>query len=235
MPAAAAGARPRRAQEANCRGAAAAATRSDSSSLADAEARLRRRAALAIGRVGSTRRRAGARAPRSATPTPKCARWRRSALGLIGDATRARRRCSTALEPTPSPLVRGVAAEALGLIGEGGTQVTATPAPRSARWWRRRSASGALNAVLPDELGYPLAPPVEAFRLGLYALARLQAYDPLAIAVLDGSGQPRCDGGRWPTRCGRIGDPRALPALMLLARREDATTAAFAVRGTRRG
>ena len=50
--------------------------------------------------------------------------------------------------------------------------------------------AGAMATVVADESGYPLSPEVEATRLGLYALARLKAYDPLAAAVLDASGAP---------------------------------------------
>ena len=50
--------------------------------------------------------------------------------------------------------------------------------------------AGALTGVAPDDLTYPLAPPVEAVRLGLYALVRLGSYEALAAAVLDANGQP---------------------------------------------
>ena len=60
--------------------------------------------------------------------------------------------------------------------------------------------------------------PAAAFRLGVYALVRLKAYDPLAAAVLDRRGQPRVRW--WPVAFAlqRLEDKRALPALMTLAR-----------------
>ena len=199
--------------------------------LADADARLRRRAALAIGRVGLSE---GVPAL-SAALKDADADVRQSAafgLGLIGDATAAPALIEI-VKTDAAPLVRGVAAEALGLIGPKalGTQVTGDAGSAIGAMVATQVASGAVNAVLPDELGSPLAPPVEAFRLGLYALTRLQTYDPLAIAVLNGSGQPTVRW--WPVAyaLGRIGDKRALPALMLLAREKTPTTAALAVRG----
>ena len=59
------------------------------------------------------------------------------------------------------------------------------------------------------------APEAEAFKLGLFALVRLKAYEPLAAAVLDG-GQPVTTW--WPVAYAlqRIEDPRAAPALLQL-------------------
>src|SRR4029079_16615722 len=70
-----------------------------------------------------------------------------------------------------------------------------------------------------------------AFRLAIYALFRLKAYPQLAAAVLDGGGQPRVRW--WPVAYAlqRIEDPRALPALLTLAREANPYTRAFAVKG----
>jgi hypothetical protein len=54
----------------------------------------------------------------------------------------------------------------------------------------RHVRAGALASITSDDLGYPLAPPVEATRLGLYALVRLGSYEALAAAALDASGRP---------------------------------------------
>jgi len=88
-----------------------------------------------------------------------------------------------------------------------------------------------LNGVDADDVGYPLAPPVEAARLAIYALVRLGSYDALAAAVLDGSGQPVSRW--WPVAyaLGRINDPRAAPALLTLLRTPGRYTAAFSARG----
>ena len=50
--------------------------------------------------------------------------------------------------------------------------------------------AGVLEGIAADDLEYPKAPPVEAVRLGMYALVRLRCYDALASALLDGSGRP---------------------------------------------
>jgi cyclophilin family peptidyl-prolyl cis-trans isomerase/HEAT repeat protein len=145
------------------------------------------------------------------------------ALGLIGrkDAVPALR---TALSDT-SPVVRGRAAEALGFIGDSdsasaigvmvGTYVKA----------------GVLANIAADESAYPLAPDVEAARLGIFALTRLKAYDPLARAVLDPSGVPLSRW--WPIAYAfrRVGDPKAAPALRALLNGDGAYTRAFAARG----
>src|SRR5262249_39111912 len=148
----------------------------------------------AIGRVGLT----DGVAPLSAAlkdPDPDVRQAAVFALGLIGDASLAPALIDVVKNDT-TPLIRGVAAEALGLIGPKalGPQVTGDAGSAIGAMVATQVASGALNAIQPDELGYPLAPPVEAFRLGIYALVRLKTYDPLAIAVLNGSGQPTV---RW--------------------------------------
>src|SRR5206468_7208472 len=60
---------------------------------------------------------------------------------------------------------------------------------------------------------------------------RLKAYDPLAAAVLDASGAPRVRS--WPVAFAlqRLEDPRALDALIALARESHPFTRAFAVKG----
>ena len=110
----------------------------------------------------------------------------------------------------PSPLVAGRAAEALGLIGD-----TAS-APAIGRLVAANI--GAVASIAPDESRYPLDPSADAFRLGVYALARLKAYEPLASAVLTPEGQPRVQW--WPVAYAlqRIEDKRALPALLTLAK-----------------
>ena len=71
----------------------------------------------------------------------------------------------------------------------------------------------------------------DAFRLGVYALARLKSYDALAASVLSPDGQPRVQW--WPVAYAlqRIEDKRALPALLTLARADSAYTRAFALKG----
>ncbi len=102
-----------------------------------------------------------------------------------------------------SPVVRGRAAEALGLIGD------IESAPAIGVMVGTYVKAGVLASIAADESAYPLAPEVEAARLGIFAFTRLKAYDPLAGRVLDAVGYAaQSDGGRLPTRSGASGMPR---------------------------
>ena len=92
-------------------------------------------------------------------------------------------------------------------------------------------AAGALAGVEPENVTSPLAPPVETVRLGLFALARLGVYEPLAAAVIGADGQPVSRW--WPVAFAlqRVGDQRAAPALRALLATPGRYTASFAVRG----
>jgi cyclophilin family peptidyl-prolyl cis-trans isomerase/HEAT repeat protein len=96
---------------------------------------------------------------------------------------------------------------------------------------RAHVAAGALTGIAPDDLSFPLAPAVEAVRLGVYALVRLGSYDALAAAVLDAGGRPASTW--WPVAYAlqRLGDAQAVPALLALLDTPGRHTAAFAVRG----
>jgi cyclophilin family peptidyl-prolyl cis-trans isomerase/HEAT repeat protein len=189
--------------------------------LTDAEARVRRRAALAVGRVGLPEGIASLVRLLQSDSDPEVRQMAAFALGLLGD--------NAAVEPLraavadPLPLVAGRAAEALGLIGD---------AASAAVIGRMVAANlGPASAIAPDESGVQPDPAADAFRLGIYALARLKAYEPLAAAVLGPDGQPRVQW--WPVAYAfqRIEDKRALPVLLALARSEGAYTKAFAVKG----
>jgi cyclophilin family peptidyl-prolyl cis-trans isomerase/HEAT repeat protein len=145
------------------------------------------------------------------------------ALGLLANAS-ARPALVKALDD-PEPIVQGRAAEALGAIGD------RADADAVSAMVQRHVAAGALAKIEPDELNYPLDPPVEAARLGLYALTRLRAYDALAAAVLDPQGQPVSRW--WPVAYAlqRVGDPRAAPVLLTLLGTPGRFTASFAARG----
>ena len=190
--------------------------------LSDEEARVRRRAALAIGRVGL----ADGVTPLLSTladPDPEVRQMAAFALGLLGD-TRARDPLVGALAD-PSPLVQGSAAEALGLIGD------AAAADALGRFAAQIVQSPAL-AQAPDESDDARRDtPTAACRLAIHALVRLKAYPQLASAVLDANGQPRVRW--WPVAFAlqRLEDKRALPALLTLARDPNAYTRAFAVKG----
>jgi cyclophilin family peptidyl-prolyl cis-trans isomerase/HEAT repeat protein len=189
--------------------------------LNDNEARVRRRAALAIGRVGLTQ----GIEPLSQLLNDEEIEVRQMAafgLGLIGDGA-ARPVLLGALKD-PQPLLQGRAAEALGQIGD------RADADAIGAMVQSHIKAGALMGIAPDDLTYPLSAPTEAVRLGLYALARLGAYDALAAAVLV-NGQPVSTW--WPVAYAlqRVGDPRAAPALTVLVATPGRFTASFAVKG----
>jgi cyclophilin family peptidyl-prolyl cis-trans isomerase/HEAT repeat protein len=190
--------------------------------LRDPEARTRRRAALAIGRVG-LREGIEPLAGLFTDEEPEVRQMAAFAIGLIGDGA-GRAPLLQALSDA-SPLVQGRAAEALGQIGD------KTDAAAIAAMVQAHVQAGALAALDPDSLAYPLAPPIEAARLGLYALVRLQSYDAIASVVIDPAGQPISRW--WPVAYAlqRVNDPRAAAALAVLATTPGRYTAAFAVRG----
>jgi cyclophilin family peptidyl-prolyl cis-trans isomerase/HEAT repeat protein len=190
--------------------------------LSDPDARIRRRAALAIGRVGL----ADGVAPLTAAladAEPEVRQMAAFGLGLVGD--RAAVAGLTAALKDPDPIVHGRAADALGLIGD------ASAAAAIGEMVTAHVRAGVLSGIGADELGHPLAPAVEAVRLGVYALVRLKAYDPLASAVLAPNGAPVSRW--WPIAYAlqRIEERRAVPALIALAQGEGLYTRAFAARG----
>ncbi|HEY7188234.1 MAG TPA: HEAT repeat domain-containing protein [Vicinamibacterales bacterium] len=189
--------------------------------LNDDEARVRRRAALAIGRVGLSE---------GIEPLTKLLddeevevkQMAAFALGLIGDEA-ARPVLLEALK-SPQPIVQGRAAEALGQIGN------KADGPAISAMVQTHVRAGVLNGLMPDDIGYPLAPAIEAARLGIYAITRLGDYDSLAAAVL-ANGKPVSTW--WPIAYAlqRVGDPRAASALTGLLATPGRFTAAFAARG----
>jgi HEAT repeat protein len=188
----------------------------------DDEARTRRRAALALGRVGLPEA-VPALQQVLGDPDVEVRQMAAFALGLIGDAS-ARPALLNALRDG-DPIVQGRSAEALGTIGD------KSDAAAIATMVKAHVQSGALMNIAPDDLAWPLAPPVESARLGLYALVRLGSFDAIAAAVLDASGAPVSTW--WPLAyaLGRAGDARAAPALVSLLATPGRLTAAFAARG----
>ena len=189
--------------------------------LADSEARIRRRAALAVGRVGLADGVPALVKVLQSDSDPEVKQMAAFGLGLIGDpgAVDALR---TALADT-SLLVAGRAAEALGVLNDSGSafpigKLVATHADAAA------ALSGDESRAQADERA-------SAFRLGVFALARLKAYEPLAAAVLGPDGQSRLQW--WPVAYAlqRIEDRRGLPALLTLAQSESLYTRAFAIKG----
>lgn len=191
--------------------------------LTDSEGRVRRRAALAIGRAGLTEGLAPLTTALAKDAEPEVRAMAAFALGLLGDAAAA-----PALLPAlgdPDPRVQGRAAEALGLMSH------AAAAGPIAGMAAAHVKAGALSGLASDDETYPLAAPVEAVRLGVYALARLGAVDELRAVVIGADGNPVSDW--WPLAYAmqRVGKPAALPTLRLWLTRGGATTRAFAARG----
>jgi cyclophilin family peptidyl-prolyl cis-trans isomerase/HEAT repeat protein len=190
--------------------------------LADGEARVRRRAALAVGRVGLSE---GVEplVTLLSDDDMEVRQMAAFALGLIDNGA-ARPALLAALKDV-SPIVQGRAAEALGAIGD------RSDAAAVSEMVQAHIKAGALSGIGPDDLTYPLAPPVEAVRLGLYALVALGSYDALSAAALDANGQPVS--AWWPAAYAlqRLGDARAAPALVAMVKTPGRYTAAFAARG----
>jgi cyclophilin family peptidyl-prolyl cis-trans isomerase/HEAT repeat protein len=192
--------------------------------LVDPEARVRRRAALALARVGARAATGPLTLLLAGDPEPQVRAMAAFALGQIGD-TAAAPALVTALGDN-APLVQGRAAEALGRAG------TADDAGAVAVMVRAHVDAGALNGIAPDELGQPLTPAAEAVRLGVYAMSALRAYESLAGAVLGADGNPVSRW--WPIAYAfsRVGDERAVPVLLVLLDTDGARfTPAFAARG----
>jgi HEAT repeat protein/cyclophilin family peptidyl-prolyl cis-trans isomerase len=190
--------------------------------LGDGEARIRRRAALAVGRVGQ-REGVPPLVTLLADPDPEVRQMAAFALGLIGDPS-AKEPLVAALAD-PQAVVKGSAAEGLGLIGD------AEAAEPIARMAAQIVQSGALNPPPGEETDSQRDTPAAAFRLAIYALVRLKAYEPLASVVLEGDGQPRVRW--WPVAFAlqRLEDARALPALLSLVGDPQPYTRGFAARG----
>lgn len=190
--------------------------------LADEDARIRRRAAIAVGRV-DLEEGIPPLVERLRDSDPDVRAMAAFGLGLIGSTTAADP--LTTLLADAEPAVRGRAAEALGLIGaKGAATAIGTMAAEYAR-------APAVVAMAPDDETWPAAPEADAFRLALGALVRLGAYEPLAAAVLDAGGRPVTTW--WPVAFAfqRVGDERARGALAHLLQSPGKYTRSFAARG----
>ena len=191
--------------------------------LQDLEPRIRRRAALAAGRVRLSEALPPLSAILQSDRDPEVRQMAAFAIGLIGDAAAAPQ--LTAALADPDPLIQGRAAEALGLIAHKPAAV-----PIGAMIAAHVNA-GVLNGLIADDLAAPKSAAVEAVRLGVYALVRVGGYDALASALLDDRGQPRSRW--WPIAFAfqRINDPRAVPVLLTLLQGDGQLTRSFAARG----
>jgi len=196
--------------------------------VTDGDPAVRRRAALAVGRVG---RAEGIEVltPLLSDPDVDTRAAAAFALGLLGhrDAEDPLRAALTDLDPR----VRGRAAEALGLValqagGERATWVASADAVADAF-----PGCGPLLAPLAPDDEAPQTAEIDACRLALFALVRLRHYDALARVALGPDGQPVSPW--WPVAFAlqRINDPRAVPALQSLLRTSGVYSVAYALRG----
>ena len=185
----------------------------------DQDAGVRRRAVLAIGRVGLAEG-----VPVAMSGLSDAAEDVRAsaafALGLLADA-RAVPPLEGALKD-PSLLVRGRAAEALGLIGTGSAASAVAEAA---------SGCAVLIANIAPDDEEPKGQAEEHCRLSIIALVRLRQFEALSRVVLDANGGPVSRW--WPVAFGlqRSGDARAADPLAALAAGPGVYTPAFALRG----
>ena len=188
--------------------------------IEDPSAAIRRRSAVAIGRV---RLAGGIPALVSALSDPQMEVREIAAfgLGLIGDPAAAEPLVEALRDV--SPVVQGRAAQALGMLGASGT----LDAIQSMVAMHVTEAF----AVDPEELSYPLTPRIEAFRSGLYALAALGSYDALAATILTEEGDPVL--WWWPVAHAltQVDAPRAVGPLRTLVGIQGSIGVAIAARG----
>jgi len=192
--------------------------------LSDSEARVRRRAALAIGRVGLGDGIQPLTQLLGAEQDPEVRQMAAFALGVIGDV-RAKDALVAALADA-SPMVQGSAAEALGLIGD------PTAADPIGRMVAQIVASGALPNPPGEDDDSRRDTATAAARLGIFALVRLKSYGALAAATLaTPEGGPKVSW--WPVAYAlqRLEDKRGLTALLALAKDANPYARAFAVKG----
>ncbi|MEO7132809.1 MAG: HEAT repeat domain-containing protein [Vicinamibacterales bacterium] len=191
--------------------------------LSDTEPRIRRRSALAIGRVKLPEPIAALTTLLQSDADLEVRQMAAFAMGLIGDVAAAP--ALTAALTDADPMIQGRAAEALGMIAH-----KAAAQPIAAMVAAHVNA-GALSGLNPDDMGHPQAAGAEAVRLGAYALVRLGSYDGLASAFLDSNGRSRSRW--WPIAYAfqRVNDPRSATVLVELFNGEGQLTRAFAARG----
>jgi cyclophilin family peptidyl-prolyl cis-trans isomerase/HEAT repeat protein len=187
----------------------------------DADAGVRRRSALALGRIGDVTAVPALIAALSDSEEAVRATSAFS-LGLLGDA-QAVAPLQAALAD-PSAIVRGRVAEGLGLIGT--AAAPAAPAIATAA-----APCAGLIATLEPDAETPQSVEIEACKLSIFALVRLRSFDALARVVLNAEQRPVSQW--WPIAFAlqRSADARAADALASLVNVQGIYTPAFAIRG----
>ncbi len=189
--------------------------------LRDPDRGVRRRAALAAGRIGD----------KALVPTlidlmndqePLIRQMAAFALGLVGDRSAVDRLAASLSDS--DPVVRGRAAEALGRIGD------LRAGPELARFVLATMPKGApVVAVRGDDPGSVSDPWLE-LRLALVALGRLKDVRSAELALLD-RGQPRFDWWAATWVAMRLESPALKPVLLSAAASNDPLSRALGARG----
>jgi cyclophilin family peptidyl-prolyl cis-trans isomerase/HEAT repeat protein len=187
--------------------------------LLDPDPNLRRRSALAIGRVGLPEG-VPLLLERLRDPEEAVREAAAFGLGLLGRRDAVQPLVQVLQGGAVPPQMRGRVVEALGLIGD----PSAAPAIAAAS-----GGCGALLAPIDPDDVEPKPPEIDACRLALFALVRLQDRDALRSIALDATGQPVSRW--WPVAYAlqRSGTPDA-PALLALVSASGVYTPAFALR-----
>ena len=189
--------------------------------LADPDRGVRRRAALAAGRIGDGALVPALR-PLLGDREPEVRQMAAFGLGLIGDP-RALDALVAALAD-PEPVVRARAAEALGRIGD------ATAAPALAAFVVEAiPKEAAVLTVRGDDPGSARDPWLPQ-RLGLFALVRLKNVAAAETALLS-AGRPRFDWWAATWAAMRLEAPALRPVLAAAASSSDPLSRALAARG----
>jgi cyclophilin family peptidyl-prolyl cis-trans isomerase/HEAT repeat protein len=189
--------------------------------LGDDDRGIRRRAALAAGRIGDPFV-VPALLELLDDPEPEVRQMTAFALGLLGDGQAVPR--LTAALADPVPIVRARSAEALGRIG--GPGVAAAVAGRAAA---ATPQNAELLTIRGDDPGSATDPWIE-LRLALFALARLKDTRAAESVLLRG-GRPRYDWWAATWTAMRIESPGLKPVLLAATSSTDALSRAFAARG----
>ncbi len=205
--------------------------------VTDAEPLVRRRSALAIGRVGldaGTAALVGALGDANESVRANAA----FALGLARSRSAVDALISALSDPQPA--VKARAADAIALILEPPAAPPAAAGP-SADSAVTRAATAIASAAVgcaaviapipPDDQTVSVPPDVDFCRSAILATTRLRNYDALSRIVLSVEGKPVSSW--WPVAYGlqRVRDKRGVDALAELAHTDGVSTQAFALRG----
>lgn len=190
--------------------------------LGDPDRSVRRRAALAAGRIGDP---AALEALQGQLDDvePEVRQMAAFALGLIGDPA-AGARLEAALED-PDARVRGRAAEALGRLGD------ARRGPAVAARVVAGIPEGAPVLAIRGDDDASTSDPWTELRLGLLALGTLGDADSARHALIGESGRPRFDWWAATWVAMRVGGADLRPVLDQGAAASDPRSRAFAARG----